>query len=133
MNYFTTLLLINCLLLIIPVSAQDIPALDSHVLNLQSGRIGTRKLPQDQGISGVWQKLQKLTTTASVLHTVAHPDDEQADMLTQLSRGKGVRTSLLSLNRGEGGANVLGNEIFDGLGLLRTEELLLAAAYYGLE
>ncbi|QHT69459.1 PIG-L family deacetylase [Rhodocytophaga rosea] len=132
MKYLTSLLLIYCLL-IIPVSAQDFPSLPGHVLNLQSGKTGARNIPQDQGMSGVWQKLQKLTTTASVLHTVAHPDDEQADMITQLSRGKGVRTSLLSLNRGEGGANVLGSEIFDGLGLLRTEELLLAGAYYGLD
>ena len=38
-------------------------------------------LPQDQGASGAWQKIQKLRTTASVLHTTAHPDDEHGGML----------------------------------------------------
>jgi LmbE family N-acetylglucosaminyl deacetylase len=81
----------------------------------------------------VWQRLLKLKTTASVLHTQAHPDDEHADLLTYLSRGMGVRTGLLSLNRGESGGNVLGVEFFDQLGLLRTEEFLLACSYYGLD
>jgi LmbE family N-acetylglucosaminyl deacetylase len=67
------------------------------------------------------------------MHTQAHPDDEQADLLTWLSRGRGVRTSLLSLTRGESGGNILGVEFFDELALLRTEEFLLAANYYGLD
>ena len=103
------------------------------VLTLAGQKTGARDLPQDQGANGVWQRLLKLKTTASVLHTQAHPDDEHADLLTYLSRGNGVRTALLSLNRGESGANVLGPELFDQLGLLRTEEFLLAAAYYGLD
>ena len=90
-------------------------------------------MPQDNGIAGTWQKLLKLQTTASVLHTQAHPDDEHADLLTYLSRGKGARTALLSLNRGESGGNIVGVEFFDELGLLRTEEFLLAASYYGLD
>lgn len=103
------------------------------VLTLSGQKQGARDLPQDNGIAGAWQKLQKLTTIASLLHTQAHPDDEHADMLTYESRGKGVRTGLLSLNRGESGGNVLGVESFDQLGLLRTEEFLLAASYYGLD
>lgn len=103
------------------------------VLTLTGEKQGAKDLSQDHGITGLWQKLLKLKTTASVLHTQAHPDDEHADLLTYLSRGKGVRTGLLSLNRGESGANVLGGESFDKLGLLRTEEFLLAASYYGLD
>ncbi|MCW3080733.1 PIG-L family deacetylase, partial [Segetibacter sp.] len=103
------------------------------VMTLSGEKQGAKDLAYDHGISGVWQKLQKLTTTASVLHTQAHPDDEHADLLTYLSRGKGVRTALLSLNRGESGGNVLGGESFDQLGLLRTEEFLLAGSYYGLD
>ncbi|MGI8636224.1 MAG: PIG-L family deacetylase [Segetibacter sp.] len=103
------------------------------VLTLSGQKQGARDLPQDHGIAGAWQKLQKLATTASALQTQAHPDDEHADRLTYLSRGKGVRTALLSLNRGESGGNVLGVEFFDQLGLLRTEEFLLAASYYGLD
>lgn len=103
------------------------------VLTLTGEKQGAKNLPQDHGITGAWQKLLKLKTTASVLHTQAHPDDEQADLLTYLSRGEGVRTAILSLNRGESGSNILGTEAFDQLGLLRTEEFLLAASYYGLD
>jgi LmbE family N-acetylglucosaminyl deacetylase len=103
------------------------------VLTLSGLKQGAADIPQDQGMTGIWQKLLKLKTTASVLHTQAHPDDEHADLLTWLSRGKGVRTALLSLNRGESGGNVLGVESFDQLGLLRTEEFLLVGTYYGLD
>ncbi len=61
-----------------------------------------------------------------MLHTVAHPDDEHAGLLTHLSRGVGARVALFSVNRGEAGANAIGPELFDGLGLIRTEELRLA-------
>lgn len=114
-------------------SAQTSHPVPYKVLTLTGQKQGSKDLPQDHGITGLWQKLLKLSTTASVLHTQAHPDDEHADLLTYLSRGKGVRTALLSLNRGESGANVLGGEAFDELGLLRTEEFLLAASYYGLD
>ena len=104
-----------------------------RVLTLTSAPFGARDLPADRGAAGLWQKLQKLPTTASVLHVVAHPDDEHGGVLAYLSRGEGARVALLSLNRGEGGANAVGPELFDGLGLVRTEELLLAGAYYGLD
>ncbi|MEZ4415869.1 MAG: PIG-L family deacetylase [Gemmatimonadota bacterium] len=89
-------------------------------------------LPFDRGTPGLRQALLRLSTTASLLHTTAHPDDEQAGLLTLLARGRGVRTTLLTLNRGEAGANALGPELFDALGLVRTEELLLAGRWYGL-
>lgn len=87
----------------------------------------------DRGATGVWQRLQKLGNTASVLYTAGHPDDEEAGVLTLLSRGRGVRTALLTLNRGEGGANAIGPELFDALGLIRSEELRSAGRYYGLD
>jgi LmbE family N-acetylglucosaminyl deacetylase len=90
-------------------------------------------LPQDQGAVGTYQKLLKLTTTASVLHTTAHPDDEDGGLLCWLGRGQGVRTALLTLNRGEGGDNTIGPELFDALGLIRTEELRVADRYYGVD
>ena len=62
---------------------------------------GPEPLPQDRGAAGTWQKLLKLQTTASVMHTTAHPDDEHGGLLAQLSRGRGARVSLLTLNRGE--------------------------------
>jgi LmbE family N-acetylglucosaminyl deacetylase len=90
-------------------------------------------LPQDRGAAGTWQKLLKLRTTASVLHTTAHPDDEDGGLLAWLSRGQGARVGLLTLNRGEGGDDALGPELFDALGLIRTEELRVAGRYYGLD
>jgi LmbE family N-acetylglucosaminyl deacetylase len=90
-------------------------------------------LPQDKGAAGAWQRLLKLQTTASAMHTTAHPDDEHGGMLAQLSRGRGARVSLLTLNRGESGDNAIGSELFDAVGLIRTEELLMAGRYYGLD
>ncbi len=103
------------------------------VLRLDSQEGFGAPLPADRGAAGLRQRLLELGTTASVLHTTGHPDDEQSGLLTLLSRGTGTRTALLSLNRGEGGANAAGDELFDALGLLRTEELLLAGRYYGLD
>ncbi len=90
-------------------------------------------LPADRGAAGAWQKLLKLRTTASAMHTTAHPDDEHGALLAWLSRGRGARVTLLTLNRGEAGDNAIGSELFDGLGLIRTEELLLADRYYGVD
>lgn len=85
----------------------------------------------DQGSAALWQSLQKLHTRASVLMVTAHPDDEDGGMLTYASRGQGARVTLLTLNRGEGGANVMSPDYFDALGLVRTEELLAADRFYG--
>ncbi len=112
--------------------AQSKLSLD-RVLTLAEADSGPRSLSVDRGAPGLWQRLMRLQTTASVLYATAHPDDEQGGVLTYLSRGRGVRTSLLTLNRGEGGANAIGAELFDGLGLIRTEELLVSDRYYGLD
>src|SRR5437868_13599843 len=90
-------------------------------------------LPQDAGAPGVWQKLLKLQTTASAMHTTAHPDDEHGGVLAWLSRGLGARLSLMTLNRGESGDNAIVPELFDGVGTMRTEELRDAGPYYGLD
>ncbi|OLC83407.1 MAG: hypothetical protein AUH72_04455 [Acidobacteria bacterium 13_1_40CM_4_65_8] len=95
--------------------------------------VASDSLPQDRGASGTWQKLLKLRTIASVMHTTAHPDDEHGGLLAMLSRGEGARLSLLTLNRGEAGDNAIGSELFDALGLIRTEELLRADQYYGVD
>ncbi len=80
-----------------------------------------------------WRWIQKLQTTGSVLHVTAHPDDENGALLALLSRGHGVRTALLSVTRGEAGANAIGPELFDGLGLIRAAELEAAGNWYGLD
>ena len=94
---------------------------------------GEERLDADRGAVGAWHRIRKLATTASLLHVTAHPDDEHAGMLALASRGWGARTALLSLNRGEAGANAIGPELFDALGLIRTAELVLSGRYYGLD
>lgn len=87
----------------------------------------------NRGAAAVWQSLKKLRTRASLLMITAHPDDEDGGMLTEESRGRGARVGLLTLNRGEGGANVMSPDFFDALGLVRTQELLEAGRRYGVE
>ena len=90
-----------------------------------------QKPPEDLGIAGLQQELKKLQTTARLMHTTAHPDDEDGGMLALESRGLGADVMLFTLNRGEGGQNKTGKELFDALGVLRTLELLKADEYYG--
>jgi len=77
--------------------------------------------------------LRRLGTTARLMQTVAHPDDEDGGMLTLESRGRGASVLLMTLNRGEGGQNKVGSNLSDVLGVLRTEELLAADEYYGVQ
>ena len=110
------------------------PLLSWVVILTAASLAGRAQAPvQDAGVAGVWQKLGKLQTTASVMHTTAHPDDEHGGVLTWLSRGQGARVSLMTLTRGESGDNAIGSELFDALGLIRTEELALADRYYGVD
>ena len=88
-------------------------------------------IPYNQGAAAAWQALLKLRTTATVLFTQAHPDDEDAGLVTWVARRAGARTGILSINRGEGGANLIGPEQYDALGILRTEEFLAACRFYG--
>lgn len=93
----------------------------------------TRPLPEDLGAIHLYQLLIKLHTTARIMHTVAHPDDEDGGMMTLYARGKGTTVRLFTLNRGEGGQNKFGAESSDDLGILRTLELLQADKYYGVD
>ena len=95
--------------------------------------VDDRELPINQGSTALWQSLKKLHTRASLIMVTAHPDDEDGGMLAYESRGRGARVALLTLNRGEGGANVMSNDYFDSLGLVRTMELLHAGRYYGVD
>jgi LmbE family N-acetylglucosaminyl deacetylase len=97
----------------------------------QSPTPDARLLEIDRGSVGLWQLLLKLHTRASLINIVGHPDDEAGAMLTYEGRGHGVRTSLIQMNRGEGGQNAMNNDYYDALGLDRTEELLAADRFYG--
>lgn len=92
-----------------------------------------RELQMDRGAAGLFQTLRKLQTRGSMLMITVHPDDEDGGFLTYQSRGQGTRTMLLCLTRGEGGANVMSDDFFDALGLVRTEELAAASRYYGVD
>ena len=78
------------------------------------------------GVAGLVQKLSRLQTTASAMHIGAHPDDEDTSLIAKLALGSHARTSYLSLTRGGGGQNVIGPELLEALGVIRTEELLQA-------
>ena len=78
-------------------------------------------------------KLQKLNTLGSALYIAAHPDDENTRLLGYLANEKNVRTGYLSLTRGDGGQNLIGNEQAELLGLIRTQELLAARKVDGAE
>ena len=94
---------------------------------------GLPPLPADTGTSGLVQAIRHLRNTGRLLHTTAHPDDEDGGMMTLESRGDGVHVTLLTLNRGEGGQNRTGSGLFDELGVLRTLELTASDRYYGVE
>jgi len=111
----------------LPVTAQSPIAVNSRPMQAAD------PLDIDRGAAGLWQSLLKLHTRTSLLMVTAHPDDEDGAMLTYESRGQGARVALLTLNRGEGGANVMSSDYFDALGLVRTEELLAADRYYGVQ
>src|SRR6201996_9341701 len=92
-----------------------------------------RELAVDQGSRGLEQMLRRLNTRASLMLIVAHPDDEDGGMLTFYSRGMGARVASLTLTRGEGGQNAMTGDFEDALGLLRTQELLAAGRYMGVD
>jgi LmbE family N-acetylglucosaminyl deacetylase len=87
----------------------------------------------DRGAAGLTRWLHALQTRASLMMITAHPDDEDGGMLALETRGAGARGVLLTLTRGEGGQNAMSSEMYDALGLVRTQELLAADRYYGVD
>ncbi len=87
----------------------------------------------ERGANGLGLALRRVGTSGRVLCVTAHPDDEPSGVLVRLSRGLGVRTALLTVTRGEGGQNVIGPELFEALGVLRTAELSSSHRYDGVE
>lgn len=81
---------------------------------------------QDRGAAALVAALDGLGTTMRVLMIGAHPDDEDTQLIAWLSRGRRVETAYLSLTRGDGGQNIIGNELGEALGAIRTQELLAA-------
>ncbi len=77
--------------------------------------------------------LRRLGSTGTFMETDAHPDDEDNALLSMLRYGQGMRTVLVTATRGNGGQNEIGPELFEPLGVLRTEELLAVHRFDGAE
>ena len=86
---------------------------------------------QDHGLVGAALRMRQLDGVKRVLMIAAHPDDEDTSLLAALARGMGAETAYLSLSRGEGGQNLIGPRLHEGLGVIRTGELLAARALDG--
>lgn len=89
--------------------------------------------PKSYPSSEIFQQIKKLKVLGSVLYIAAHPDDENTRLLAYLSNEKLYRTGYLSMTRGDGGQNLIGNEQGVELGLIRTQELLAARRIDGAE
>jgi LmbE family N-acetylglucosaminyl deacetylase len=74
----------------------------------------------------IYKQLKKLNTLSSVLYVAAHPDDENTRLISLFSNHYNARAAYLSMTRGDGGQNLIGTELREGLGLIRTQELLEA-------
>ena len=117
---WAAILIVPAILLTV-VRAQRAPSLDALPADV------------DRGAAGLTRWLHALKTRASIMMVTAHPDDEDGGMLAYESRGAGARATLLTLNRGEGGQNAMSPDMYDALGLVRTQELLAADRYYGVD
>ena len=97
--------------------------LAASLLSLSNGPGTALPPPSSGGLAAVDSALQKLSTNKRLLIIAAHPDDEDTPLLTLVSRGMGGDAAYLSLTRGDGGQNLIGDELGPALGLIRTEEL----------
>ncbi len=101
-------------------------------LALSAGPLAAQVVgPSTGGAAAVAQAERMLGHTKRVLMIAAHPDDEDTELLTYLVRHEGAVAGYLSLSRGEGGQNLIGPELGEALGLLRSEELLAARTLDG--
>lgn len=82
--------------------------------------------PKTPSSSTIYESIQKLNFLGSVLYVAAHPDDENTRLIAYMANEVKARTAYLSLTRGDGGQNLIGPEIRELLGVIRTQELLAA-------
>ncbi len=87
--------------------------------------------PQKLNTNQIYEKVQKLNFLGSALYVAAHPDDENTRLIAYLANNVKARTAYLSLTRGDGGQNLIGPEIRELLGVIRTQELLAARGVDG--
>jgi LmbE family N-acetylglucosaminyl deacetylase len=97
------------------------------------GQLRVQPVAEHAGDVALRLLLRKLKSAATFMQTTAHPDDEDNALLAMLGHGQGMRTVLASATRGDGGQNEIGPELFQALGVLRTEELLAVHRFDGAE
>ena len=93
----------------------------------------TAQVPATLTSAEIYEGIKKLNVLGSVLYVAAHPDDENTRLLAYLAKERQYRTGYLSLTRGDGGQNLIGDEQGVELGLIRTQELLAARRIDGAE
>src|SRR5438552_12288743 len=108
-------------------------ALCSVALIAPYGQMRVVPLDEEQGHVALGLALRHLANTGVFLMATAHPDDENNGLLVELNRGQGYRTALATATRGNGGQNEIGPELFEALGVLRTEELAALHRFDGAE
>ncbi|MBR9845333.1 MAG: PIG-L family deacetylase [Algicola sp.] len=96
------------------------------VLFLLSSLVSFAQQPKKPTSSEIYESIKKLNFLGSVLYVAAHPDDENTRLISYMSNEVKARTAYLSLTRGDGGQNLVGPEIRELLGVIRTQELLAA-------
>jgi LmbE family N-acetylglucosaminyl deacetylase len=89
--------------------------------------------PETLGSAEIFLRLKKLNVLGSVLYVAAHPDDENSRLIAYMAKERLVRTGYLSMTRGDGGQNLIGDEQGVELGLIRTQEMLAARRIDGAE
>ena len=87
---------------------------------------GNAQAPEKLSSSDIYHEIEKLNFLGTVLYLAAHPDDENTRMISYFSNEVHARTAYLSITRGDGGQNLIGPEIRELLGVIRTNELLRA-------
>jgi LmbE family N-acetylglucosaminyl deacetylase len=103
------------------------------VLAISHAQMRVVPIDEQGGHIALGLALRHLGNTGVLLHTTAHPDDENNGLLVMLNRGQGYRTALATATRGNGGQNEIGPEIFESLGVLRTKELEAMHRFDGAE
>jgi len=93
---------------------------------LFSFQLADAQAPKKNTSSDIFHAIQKLNFLGSALYIAAHPDDENTRLISYLSNETKAKTAYLSLTRGDGGQNLIGPELRELLGVLRTQELLAA-------
>src|SRR6201994_1848868 len=89
--------------------------------------------PQVYPAAELYLRLKKLNVLGSVLYIAAHPDDENSRLIAYMAKDRLYRTAYLSMTRGDGGQNLIGDEQGVDLGLIRTQEMLAARRVDGAE